>query len=44
MSDGHSIIATMGGILLAAALSFAFATAGEPQAVWLWRDILGLLA
>lgn len=26
-----------------AALSFFFATLGHPTALWLWRDMLGLL-
>lgn len=24
-------------------LSFALAAIGEPQAIWLWRDVLGVM-
>lgn len=24
-------------------ISFLFALAGEPQSLWLWRDVLGLM-
>lgn len=31
------------GIGVAVVLSFGFAAAGQPWALWLWRDVLALL-
>lgn len=28
-------------LVAAACISYAMALAGEPQSVWLWRDVLG---
>lgn len=30
-------------LLIIAAISYLLALAGEPQAAWFWRDVLGLL-
>lgn len=30
------------GLALAALISYGFALAGEPQAVWIWRDVIGV--
>lgn len=30
----------LAGLLIAAAVSYGLAAAGEPSAVWLWRDVL----
>lgn len=35
-------VTVMAIIALGLAVSFQFATAGEPQSVWLWGDVLGL--
>jgi hypothetical protein len=35
--------ACAGFFALAAVLSLLLACAGEPQSVWIWRDILGVL-
>ena len=31
------------GAVLVAVVSFGLATAGEPSALWLWSDVLGVL-
>lgn len=31
------------GLAISALASYGLALAGEPQSLWLWRDILGLL-
>lgn len=30
-------------LMIGIGLSYLLATAGEPQSVWLWRDVLGAL-
>lgn len=32
----------LGFVVAAVFSSYALATAGEPQSVWLWRDVLGI--
>lgn len=32
-----------GSLAISAMASYGLAIAGEPQSLWLWRDILGLL-
>lgn len=31
------------GFIAAMAMSYSFAMIGEPQSLWVWRDILGVL-
>ena len=31
------------GAILVGVISYGMALLGEPQAIWLWRDILGIL-
>jgi dipeptide/tripeptide permease len=33
---------TLALLVVLAGLSYLFALAGEPQSVWLWRDVLGI--
>jgi hypothetical protein len=39
----HPVLFTIGVIIAASPLSYAMAMIGEPRAVWIWRDILGLI-
>ena len=39
----EAAIFTAVGLPLCALMSYGLALAGEPQAVWLWRDVLGVL-
>lgn len=36
------VIWLVGGVAVLA-LTYALALAGEPQALWLWRDVLGVV-
>ena len=37
------IVLTLACVVLAASLSYGLACAGEPQSLWLWRDVLRAL-
>ncbi len=37
------LLAATGLLLIAGSTSYLFASIGEPQSVWLWRDILGVM-
>ena len=44
MSDATRMkILVIGAIPVALVLSYLLAKAGEPQSVWLWRDVMGVL-
>lgn len=42
MSKRQAVI-LLGVLVLAVVLSYGLALAGEPQSVWLWGDVLGVL-
>ena len=44
MLDRICFVMTMAGLIaMSFAISYMLAEIGEPRAVWLWSDILGLL-
>lgn len=43
MRDWCEWIGAAALLAVATFLSYAFATAGHPSALWFWRDVLGLM-
>lgn len=43
MNQLFNVLLLIAGFILVTAFSYGMARLGEPQAVWMWRDMLGVL-